>query len=520
MGIQMFFILLMLVLFVAGVEVVPFVLDRVPLDIKDDVDFLRGLAWDERDVDTDVIERLKFTERLTERTTTLDTLGNFFYIKDGNVLTKENFRYMQKVQEKMFNFPKFQESYCKLDQLEDCEKPKSLLQYFDGSMVHIDPIFNDPNFDNIISVLHKANSLNATKRNFQNFMGKTSVISSTEARSEITKLTIAIGYPLKGYETTTDREVEQEDDVKEFCLNDWNPLAEEYYKDGLGEMEYYYSSIFMLSAVIERQVLYDQMLAVGSLTFIVLFMILQTGSLWVTCFSIVAVASSFITSALIYRFIFNYQYFGVFHVLAVFIVLGIGADNTFVFFDTWKETGFKHYKSLAHRMSDTYRKAAMAMFFTTFTTAAAFIVSAISPFLAISAFGVFSGILIMVNYIGVITILPTVVLTYHCWWAKYKCCCCCPRASVDDEEKGNVPMATQPGKQRTIVRFFTGPFYLSITHRVGRWCILGVLVVFIIFCAAYSSKIAVQEDQVRTPITYSRIHWIGNYNIFCQSSFK
>ncbi len=41
--------------------------------------------------------------------------------------------------------------------------------------------------------------------------------------------------------------------------------------------------------------------------------------------------------------------------------------------------------------SSVYRRSAMAMFFTSITTAAAFIVSATSPFLVVSAFGVFSG---------------------------------------------------------------------------------------------------------------------------------
>ena len=50
-----------------------------------------------------------------------------------------------------------------------------------------------------------------------------------------------------------------------------------------------------------------------------------------------------------------FRYIGIFHILSVFIVLGIGADDVFVFCDTWKETGQSKYKSLAHRLSDAYR---------------------------------------------------------------------------------------------------------------------------------------------------------------------
>ena len=49
---------------------------------------------------------------------------------------------------------------------------------------------------------------------------------------------------------------------------------------------------------------------------------------------------------------------------------------------------------ICFRMSFTYKKAARAMFFTSATTATAFIVSASSPFLSVSSFGVFAGVLV------------------------------------------------------------------------------------------------------------------------------
>ena len=60
------------------------------------------------------------------------------------------------------------------------------------------------------------------------------------------------------------------------------------------------------------------------------------------------------------------------------------------------------------------------MFFTSVTTAMAFAVSATSPFLAVYSFGVFSCILVAVNYISVIIFFPTVIITYHLYWEKYK----------------------------------------------------------------------------------------------------
>ena len=42
-------------LVVAGVNVLPLVFDRLPLDILDNKHFLRGLAWDYRNEENDVI---------------------------------------------------------------------------------------------------------------------------------------------------------------------------------------------------------------------------------------------------------------------------------------------------------------------------------------------------------------------------------------------------------------------------------------------------------------------------------
>ena len=190
-----------------------------------------------------------------------------------------------------------------------------------------------------------------------------------------------------------------------------------------------------------------------------------------------------------FRFVCDFRYFGFFHVLAVFIILGIGADDIFVFFDTWKESEYKSFPSLAHRLSYAYKRAARAMFFTSITTATAFIVSATSPFLGISSFGVFSGVLILVNYLSVIIFVPTVIVTYHVWWEKYKCCCCCQR--YDDS-----PDAQEPPKKRIMVRFFSGPFFKLITNKIARWIILLLILVLTVFFCYEASLMEVQDEQV------------------------
>ena len=45
------------ILMASGYDVMPLVFDRLPLDITDDPDYLRGMAWDHRDKDLDIIIR-------------------------------------------------------------------------------------------------------------------------------------------------------------------------------------------------------------------------------------------------------------------------------------------------------------------------------------------------------------------------------------------------------------------------------------------------------------------------------
>ena len=51
------FVVITAALMVSGYDVLPLVFDRLPLDIQDDPDFLRGLAWDNRDQNSDIITR-------------------------------------------------------------------------------------------------------------------------------------------------------------------------------------------------------------------------------------------------------------------------------------------------------------------------------------------------------------------------------------------------------------------------------------------------------------------------------
>ena len=152
--------------------------------------------------------------------------------------------------------------------------------------------------------------------------------------------------------------------------------------------------------------------------------------------------SAFAPSYFIYYLVFGQRFFGVFNVLSMFIILGIGADDIFVFLDTFNQSkAFLHKPTLWERISWTWRRASKAMFVTSLTTMASFLMNTTSSFPAISTFGIFAACLVFVNYMSVILYFPTVVAlneSFHRAWnwccATFFCCLNCHETEEEDDD--------------------------------------------------------------------------------------
>ena len=85
----------------------------------------------------------------------------------------------------------------------------------------------------------------------------------------------------------------------------------------------------------------------------------------------------------------------------IFIIIGIGSDDIFVFHDFWKDT-FR-YKALVskpiHRLSLAYRQASTAMLVTSLTSSIAFLACTLSDIMPIQAFGWFASLIVPIVYL-------------------------------------------------------------------------------------------------------------------------
>ena len=135
----------------------------------------------------------------------------------------------------------------------------------------------------------------------------------------------------------------------------------------------------------------------------------QTGSLWISMFGMIEITISLPMAYFVYTYIFQIQYFDFLCSLAIYIVMAIGADDVFIWFDAYKQSAYESPEisaSLESRFIWAWHKAASAMLVTSLTTCVAFFATATSPLLSIKSFGYFTAFVIFLDYIYVITWLP------------------------------------------------------------------------------------------------------------------
>ncbi|XP_051909289.1 protein dispatched homolog 1 [Hippocampus zosterae] len=151
-----------------------------------------------------------------------------------------------------------------------------------------------------------------------------------------------------------------------------------------------------------------------AIAIVLLVMCVYTRSVFITLMTIIAIISSLIVSYFLYRLVFNFEFFPFMNLTALIILVGIGADDAFVLCDVWNYTKFdKPRAELAEAVGVTLRHAALSMFVTSFTTAAAFYANYVSNITAIRCFGVYAGTAILVNYVLMVTWLPAVVVLHE-----------------------------------------------------------------------------------------------------------
>ena len=121
----------------------------------------------------------------------------------------------------------------------------------------------------------------------------------------------------------------------------------------------------------------DIRLTFYTIAFVGAFVLIFTRlSFFLTFFGIISILTPLCLAYFLFRNVFQVKSLGILSGLSLFIIIGIGVDDVFVFINTFRQA--HSARSLEARMAHTICTAGKATFFTSFTTSAAFAANCLS----------------------------------------------------------------------------------------------------------------------------------------------
>lgn len=159
-----------------------------------------------------------------------------------------------------------------------------------------------------------------------------------------------------------------------------------------------------------------------ALAMIVVFLIMWffMGSFILTLCGLMCVIYATALSYFLYTRVYKLDFFPFLNITTLVFLVGIGADDAFVYYDIWRQTKAANPNANIMQLTlKTLRYAAVSMFVTSLTTASAFYAGVSSTITPIRLFGIFAGTSILTNYLLMITYFPAVVALHEKWVLKY-----------------------------------------------------------------------------------------------------
>jgi len=256
---------------------------------------------------------------------------------------------------------------------------------------------------------------------------------------------VLMGAPLKGYHNQShDEEKQQKERNKMFqtrgllgpepLLGGWitkfdDIIAKE--ENANPDFKVYYGGKIFFPRIF-GYVNIDIQYAIVSLLLVAVFMWIQLGSVFLTFTGMFSVIMSFVLALPTWKVLGN-ETFTFMQAMVVYIVLGIGADNVFVFADAWKQSRAQPSvsASLELRFQWSWSRSMSAMSVTCLTTVIAFVLTSFSDVPVISTFGTFTALAVAWGWVLVITWFPACVLIHERYvvqscegFCARRCCGC------------------------------------------------------------------------------------------------
>jgi len=306
------------------------------------------------------------------------------------------------------------------------------------------------------------------------FLSSAALEDEISPRTEATRSMISFGSPLPGFSNSNDREEEQQELVEEWSLLVEQRLFDHFkmqkglfysaYRDPAEttSLRITFLNYYLYSPVeFGRLASEDFNMVLGSMCFVGLYMGYHTGSLFLALLGLLQILLS-LPLALFFYTCFRFTWFSQVHILSVFVVLGVGADDIFVFVDAWRQSASMPTpisSSVTSRLIFTQRRATSAVFNTSLTTAIAFFATGVSPIMPLAAFGTYAALAIVMNFLLMVFWWPAVMMVWELHLRGARLCGCCIICSC-------CPCAEAEGPQSCFTKAFwtTKPMKLELPH--------------------------------------------------------
>ena len=155
---------------------------------------------------------------------------------------------------------------------------------------------------------------------------------------------------------------------------------------------------------------------------VLIIMWFYTESIILTILLVVSVVSALIIAYFIYMIVLRLEFFPFLNVTTLIFLVGIGADDAFVYTDVWRQSKKLHSgASLTKITAETLKHASLSMFVTSFTTAAAFLANLSSEITSIRCFGLYAGTAILCKFVLMVTWFPAAVVINDKWCEQPSC---------------------------------------------------------------------------------------------------
>eukprot|EP00892_Ulva_mutabilis_P009237 jgi/Ulvmu1/6686/UM030_0017.1 len=288
--------------------------------------------------------------------------------------------------------------------------------------------------------------------------------TSMSLKSQWTRSIYPLGLPLPGFTAADTRTAAQEEVIGEW-LADVDAAILEAIDQQAGFLSTPLSRagrlpgvsaavdvIYMHEALSDREfqavVNTDLLWSVMSFASVFAYTVFHTRSFLMASVGMFASTIAYPAALLVYRVVFRVQYYDSLNTLVLFILLGIGADGLFVYFDAFRQSDMtaEACATLRTRMLYTVERAAAATLVTSFTTAASFLATYVSRMIPVAAFGLFAFTCMVMLYTATTLLIPPALVVWHNHFSLLPFATCSKRCPCVDRTKVDM-MLVERSKQ-------------------------------------------------------------------------